>query len=321
MKHLKRPSIAATALLAALCVHSVSAAPFTTDRVLEKLAGKYPGLARVDDTLPANVLARENIDYLARESEILQLDIYQPKGNGLFPAVLIIHGGGWETGDRTMERPFAKRLAARGFVAVPVSYRLGTSGRFPAAVFDLKAAVRWLRAHAHQFHIDPARIAAVGGSAGGHLAALLGASNREATLEGDGPERDFSSEVQAVVDIDGAVDFTDARIIRQEREREGAPSRFLGGDYSARRKTWLAASPLYYVGPQSAPTLFINSTAASPILPGRRAMQARLRALDIDAQLITIPDTPHPFWLVHPWFNRTLDATADFLQAKLQRAR
>lgn len=314
----KLQSIFLASVLGPLGCTTSSAAPFTIDNVLLKLDGKYPQLARVEDRLPDNVNAQENLTYLQRGDESLQLDIYHPKNLDLFPAVLIVHGGGWETGSRQMERPFAKRLAARGFVTVPVSYRLGESGRFPAAVYDLKSAVRWLRSNAAMFHIDPRRIAVVGASAGGQLAALLGASNGIQQLEGDGSHAEESSQVQAVVNIDGAVNFVDARIIGQERERQGAPSRFLGGDYSHRRETWFHASPVFYLGTHSAPTLFINSTAPTPVLPGREDMQQRLRALGVESRTVTIPGTPHPFWLVHPWFEQTLDETAHFLSEQLK---
>ena len=310
-------SIFLTTLLGPISCAGASAAPFTIENVLRKLDGQYPNLSRVEDRLPVNVSARENLTYLQRGDEPLQLDVYRPQSEELLPAVLIIHGGGWETGSRQMERPFAKRLAARGFVTVPVSYRLGESGRFPAAIYDLKSAVRWLRGNAERFHIEPQRIAVVGASAGGQLASLLGASNAIAQLEGDNRHSQESSQVQAVVNIDGAVNFVDARIIAQERERQGAPSRFLGGDYSHRRETWFRASPVFYLGPHSAPTLFINSTAPTPILPGREDMQAKLQALGIESRIVTIPDTPHPFWLVHPWFNQTLDETERFLAAQL----
>lgn len=313
----KLPVILFGSLLAPLFSTAPVAAPFTIDNVLKKLDGKYPALGRVESRMPDNVIAEENLTYRQIGRDVLQLDLYRPDGPGPYPAVLIVHGGGWETGSRKMEAAFAKQLAARGFVTAPVSYRLGETGRFPAAVHDLKSAVRWLRANAGRLHIDPRRIAVVGGSAGGHLAALLGASNGIEVLEGDGPNPEESSQIQAVVNIDGAVNFVDARIIRQERRKEGAPSRFLGGDYSQRRETWFRASPVYYLGPHSAPTLFINSTAPTPVLPGREAMHERLQALGIESRTVTIADTPHPFWLVHPWFQQTLDETTQFLSEQL----
>jgi pectinesterase len=204
-------------------------------------------------------------------------------------------------------------------VAAPVSYRLGPAGRFPSAIHDLKSAVRWLRANASRYGIDPTQVGAVGGSAGGHLVALLGASAGVVPLEGEGAARDQPSDVQAVVDIDGAVEFPDAALIEQEENAQGATSRFLGGGYRERGKAWHEASPIAYVGPRSAPTLFINSTAPAPILPGRAEMSARLRAIGIDSAVVVIPDTPHPFWLVRPWFDRVLDETDRFLRRHLGR--
>ncbi|MBL4826201.1 MAG: alpha/beta hydrolase [Spongiibacteraceae bacterium] len=300
-------------LMLTITASAINGAPFTIDNVLSKLSGNFDKVSRVKDQLPGNVSAFEDQIY----SQNLHLDIYQPKGTGLFPAVLIVHGGGWETGHRYMERPFAKQLAGFGFVTVPVSYRLGKAGQFPAALHDLKSAVRWLRANAQRWQIDPNRIAVVGGSAGGHLAALLGASNGVADFEGQGVHQEQVSTVQAVVNIDGAASFPDARLIAQEKQKPNATSRFLQGNYSEQRTAWFAASPLYYVGPNSAPTLFINSTAPTPILPGREAMSARLQALGIHSTIVVIPNTPHPFWLVHPWFTKTLSETVRFLQQHL----
>jgi pectinesterase len=293
-------------------------APFTVERVLQQLQSRYPSVAPVSDALPAGVTAHESLVYDRRGGHELRLDIYRPDGAGPFAAVMLVHGGGWESGDRTMERPLARHLAARGYVTAPVTYRLGPEGRFPAALHDLKSAARWLRANAARYAIDTGRIGAVGGSAGGHLVALLGASNGVPELEGDGPHPGQSSAVQAIVDIDGAAAFPDAALIEQEERSQGATSRFLGGRYTERRTVWYAASPLTYVGRRSAPTLFVKSTAPRPILPGRDEMHARLRVLGIDSEVIVYDDTPHPFWLVHPWFERVLDDADRFLRRHLR---
>jgi pectinesterase len=293
--------------------------PFTVDGVVEQQSKLYPNVSKPSAATPRGVAAREDVVYARPGGRELALDIYRPARPGALPAVLVVHGGGWESGSRQMERPFAKALAARGFVAVPVTYSLGEHSRWPQPLHDLKSAVRWLRNHAADYGINPDRIGVVGGSAGGHLAAMLGASNGAAPLEGSGGSAGVSSAVQAVVDIDGAVSFPDAALIAQEMQRQGATSRFLGGDYAARREVWFEASPLTWVTAESAPTLFINSTAARPVLPGRREMKDRLRALGIDSDLIVMADTPHPFWLVHPWFEPTVDETAGFLRKHLTR--
>ena len=322
----------ARVLLAHAAARPRSAADFTRESALAQAQRTHPAAALPPDELPAGVLATENLVYASPAGAPLALDLYRPVTGGPHPAVLVIHGGGWDSGDRTMERPFARRLAAAGFVAVTVSYRLGEAGRFPAALHDLKAAVRWLRAHAHEHGIDPARIGAVGGSAGGHLAALLGATNGVAALEGPlsdgranrpgeprlgGDAPALSSTVQAVVDIDGLADFTAEALVSQQNGKPSAPSRFLGGSFTERAEFWRQASPLTHVGPASAPTCFINSTVTNPILPGRSEMAAKLRALGLRAEIIVVPDTPHTFWLLQPWFNDVVASTVAFLRREL----
>lgn len=105
----------------------------------------------------------------------LYADIYRPEGEGPFPAVLVIHGGGWRSGDRAQVEGLARRIARRGYVAVNISYRLVPSATFPAPLEDVQQAVRWLRANAPAYGVDPGRIGAWGYSAGAHLAALAGA--------------------------------------------------------------------------------------------------------------------------------------------------
>jgi acetyl esterase/lipase len=305
-------------LFAAALVTSSSlfANAFTIEVVEEQMRGRYPNARRAEAILPPGVVAYENIPYVQRGDVALQLDLYRPPGAGPFPAVIMVHGGGWDAGSRQMERAFTQRLAGLGYVAATISYRLGPDGRFPAALHDVKAAIRWLRAHAADYAIDPARIGAVGGSAGGHLVALLGASNGLAELEGDGDNLNHSSVVQAVVVIDGTANFDDPAMIAREDKQPRASTRFLGGLYHERAPVWRAASPLTHVHAASAPTLFINSTAGGPFF-GREEMSAQLRALGRDSAIVVIPDTPHPFWLLQPWFETTLNETGAFLKKHL----
>ena len=288
-------------------------AAFTTANAERKVKEKYPQASRPAEPDASAVTMGENLTYAKVDGRELQLDIYRPVGHEIVPAVLIIHGGGWETGSRQMERPLARRLAALGYATIPVSYRLGEAGRFPNALHDLKAAVRWVRTHAAEQGIDPERIAVLGGSAGGQLAALLGASNGVVALEGEVGDRAGSSIVQAVVDIDGLADFTGRPLLDQEQAKPGAPTRFLGS-YAEHADVWRTASAITHVSKFSAPTLFINSTAPTPILPGREAMRDKLRESGIQSELIVIPDTPHPFWLFEPWFSEVVRAADKFFE-------
>jgi acetyl esterase/lipase len=298
------------ALGCALGCHS--SAPFTRERAVEQLRSRFPGATLPSDALPSGVLADEEIVYVREPERELRLDVYRPAGEGPHPGLIVVHGGGWQSGDRTMERPLAKRLATLGYVAAPVSYRLGREGRFPAALDDLRAAVRWMRENAPRYAIDAEHIGAVGGSAGGQLVALLGATD-------GATDSAVSCDVQAVVDIDGLADFTGQALVDKEAAQPASPTRFLGGSYQERPDVWRDASAISHVGPRSAPTLFINSTAPTPILPGRAEMCDKLKALGIDCAIVVVPDTPHPFWLMEPWFDVTVETADRFLRQHLRR--
>jgi PelA/Pel-15E family pectate lyase len=276
---------------------------FSLDTAEKKVREKYPDITRPSAALPKGVVAAENLTYAVIDGQILQLDIYRPEGIGPHPIVLIVHGGGWETGSRHMERPFAKQLAARGYITVPVSYRLGPRGKFPAALNDLQTAIRWLRAHSVDLALEGQKLGVLGGSAGGQLAALIGAMNQDG--------------IGAVVDIDGLADFTGQALLDQQAAKPSAPVRFLGGTFPDKPDVWHAASAITHAGKTSAPTLFINSTVTSPILPGREAMRDKLRAAGVDSEVIVIPDTPHPFWLFNPWFDHVIDESDKFLRRHL----
>ncbi|HET7537176.1 MAG TPA: alpha/beta hydrolase [Candidatus Didemnitutus sp.] len=282
------------------------AAPFTIENAERQVREKYPDITRPSDELPTHVVADENLTYAEIAGEVLQLDIYRPEKRAPGAIVLIVHGGGWESGSRQMERPLAKHLAARGYVAVPVSYRLGPAGKFPGALDDLKAAIHWLRANAAKLALDDRPVGVIGGSAGGQLAALLRAENQAGLRIG------------AVVDIDGLADFTGEALVNQQAANPSAPVRFLGGNFNERPEVWSAASAITHVHAGSAPTLFLNSTVTNPILPGREEMRDKLKAAGVAAEIVVIPDTPHPFWLFHPWFERVVDESDRFLRAHLK---
>jgi pectinesterase len=217
-----------------------------------------------------------------------------------------------------MENPFAMELARRGYVAATIEYRLSNEAKYPAQIHDLKAAVRWLRANASRYHIDPNRIAAVGASAGGHLVALLGATNEMRNFEGNGGNQSVSSMVQSVVDIDGTATFVDPGNI--DKEKKGpfdTNTRLIGGTFEQKPDVWREASPITHVSSKSAPVLFINSSSYRPFQQ-REEMRDKLKALGIVSEMVVIPDTPHPFWLFHPWFDSTVEYVDEFLQRTMR---
>ena len=135
-------------------------------------------------------------------------DLFIPKGKGPYPAALIIHGGGWIKGDKMKFRAMGLEMAKRGFVSMAIDYRLAEEALFPANIHDCHAAVRFLRAHAGKYKVDPERIGVVGGSAGAHLAGLLATTAKVKTLHGKGGHEDFSSEVQAAVVMSGPMEIS-----------------------------------------------------------------------------------------------------------------
>jgi pimeloyl-ACP methyl ester carboxylesterase len=155
----------------------------------------------------AELKVHENLTYNILGERALLLDLYTPKaqGNTPLPVVFFVHGGGWLDGSHRTNRPVAMSLAKKGFACIAVEYRLGREARFPAAVWDVKAAVRWVRKNAATYNLDPDLIIVAGGSAGGNIAGLVGVTNGDPRFEGDGQHRGVSSDVSGVVALDGAV--------------------------------------------------------------------------------------------------------------------
>ncbi|OIR13426.1 monoterpene epsilon-lactone hydrolase [mine drainage metagenome] len=274
--------------------------------------GARPDATWISDKVPAGVRASENVVFERVGPDVLKLDVYRPDDDQVRPLMVIVHGGGWESGDRRMEKPLALRLAQIGYVAALVDYRLGPAGRFPNGVDDVKHAIAWLRDNTGTYGIDVNHVAIMGGSAGGHLAALISAWTGE---HDTAASRTWW--VQAAVDIDGLADFTAPSMLAQQSHKPSSPTRFLGGSFEQRWNVWREASPIYHVNPHSAPTLFIRSTSHSPLLPGRERMEAELRALGIPTGFIVFPDTPHPFWLFDPWQKGIVKDTDNFLRVRL----
>ena len=149
-----------------------------------------------------------DIEYARFGDRSIQLDLYLPEGEGPFPVIIWIHGGGWSSGDKDLDPNDPQvRQVGRGYAVASINYRLSQQAKFPAQIEDCKAAVRWLRARASNYNLDPARIAVWGSSAGGHLAALLGTSGDVSELEGSEDNRGYSSRVNAVVDWFGPTDL------------------------------------------------------------------------------------------------------------------
>jgi len=238
--------------------------------------------------------------------------VYTPDKPGVYPAILDIHGGGWKDRQVEADRPMMERLATRGFVTAIVSYRLSGEAKYPAALSDGKSAVRFLRANAAKYKIDPARIGVMGGSAGGHLSGLLAMTGGLPEFEGDGPNKDQSSAVQACIVMAATQDLVAAN---QGKTSDGAMA-FFGASCAENPELYQQASPICHVRAGVPPTIFIEGQKDS-LKIGRAEMQEKLRALGIETELHTLKDAPHPFWMSQPWLDETVDIAAAFFKKRL----
>lgn len=327
---LSRTVAAATLLLLPFIVHAepcVEPAPdpgntYDAPHTYDKLAGKYPFIHIASAEVPAGVEHVAGQTYVQYGTRCLKLDLYLPAARAArpVPVVLIVHGGGWGAGFRSEFAPMAVRLAQRGYAAVTVSYRLSGEARYPAAIHDVRAAVRWVREHAGQFHIDPQRIALAGGSAGGQIASLAGVTGQLDRFDPGAAGSSVSSAVQAIVSIDGLSDFTSEMALKYEDDPKKNPSSagaWFGGRYAEKTALWTEASPIQYVRPGMPPILFVDS-AMPRFSAGRDEMVARMTQAGVASHVVLLPDTPHSFWLFDPWLRPTVDATVTFLDEQLR---
>ncbi|MET0981627.1 MAG: alpha/beta hydrolase [Telluria sp.] len=296
---------------------------YTAATTLRKLLPNYPFITVASTQVPPSVEAYRDITYTDVGGRPLQLDLYLParRGGKPVPGIVFVHGGGWRTGVRANFAPMAIRMAQRGYAAATVSYRLSPEAPYPAAIHDVKAALRWMRANAARHGIDPGRIAVGGGSAGGQIASLVGVTNGMAAFDPGAANGAVSSAAQAIVNIDGLSDFTSEAARKYEDDPAKQPSSagaWFGGRYAEKTALWREASPTFYVTAATPPILFIGS-GQTRFSVGREQMIAKMDAVGVASRVVLFPETPHSFWLFDPWLEPTVEATVRFLDEHLKR--
>ncbi len=262
-----------------------------------------------------------------------KLDLYLPEGDGPFPVVVHIHGGGFKFGDKGMlGAGVGEALLNAGYAIASIDYRLSGEATFPAAVQDAKAAVRFLRANAEQYQLDPNKIAAFGFSAGGNLASMLGTSGD--VVEFDDPalgNADVSSRVQAVVDWFGPTDFgqMDAQAQAQgcaaDDQTHGAADSFeslyLGAAVSESAELVQQANPITYITSDDPPFLLQkgDQDCTVPIAQSQLLADA-LQAAGRDVQYDLLPGVGHGDTGSTPVFESesNLQVVVEFLDSKLK---
>lgn len=219
-----------------------------------------------------------NIVYSKAGGKELLLDAYVPTGKGPFPAILVIHGGAWRSGNKAQLMRYAQMLAARGYSAFAINYRLAPDHQYPAQIEDCRAAVKWIRDHASKYKVDPDRVGAIGYSAGGHLASLL-------AVEGDiHPE----CRIQAAVAGGAPVDF------RNLATTSKAVRDLIGGTKEEKAKEYADASPATHVNKGDAPIFFYHGTADELVgVENVEKMVGALKDVEVTAELYLVKDAKH----------------------------
>ena len=288
---------------------------FTVQKEFEKLKKNYPCIQIVQSLASANVIEKKDIVYCTTGKRRLLLDAFIPakKSNKKRAAVIVIHGGGWRSGNKTQHHPLAQQLAEGGYVCFTPEYRLSTEALYPAAVHDLKAAVRWIHANAKTYNIDTNKIAVAGFSAGGELAAFLGTTVGNKKFEGNSCHLTSSGKISAVIDLDGTLSFVHPESREgDDSKKTSAATYWFGFSKKENEELWEEASPLNHVGKSTPPTLFINSSVAR-MHAGRDDFIKILNHHNIYSEVKTFEDAPHSFPLFHPWFNSTVQVIESFL--------
>jgi acetyl esterase/lipase len=239
------------------------------------------------------VQVEQNVTYASVSGATLHLDVYEPAEprSQALPAVVLIHGGGWSSLDKSTMRTMGQFLAKSGFVAFAVDYRLyqNHENGWPAQLDDVQRSVRWIRANAAKYGVNPGHIGAFGHSSGAQLAALLG---MEDTRDNSDPAlAKYSSRVQAVVDVSGPTDFT----VDHVSHGGGFLSSFLGATYEQDPEVWRQASPAFHISKQDAPFLIVHGTQDESVpLSQSRELSDKLQSAGVPVSLITVNDA-HTF--------------------------
>ena len=280
---------------------------YTVKSVYDKVIKDHPYISYVPTRKHENVIEKKEIIYKKIKNRALHLDTYYNKTKKRNPAIVIIHGGGWRSGNKSQMETFAIEMASKGYSCFDIEFRLSMEAPYPAAIFDVKNAIQYIKKNARKFNLDTTKIAVLGCSSGGQMAALIGTTNGKGNFEEKDKNVKFSSKVNAIIDIDGILAF------KHPESAEGTVAGlWLGGNYEQIPIIWQQASPLNNTDANTPPILFINSSVPR-FHAGRDDMITILNKHGIYNEIQTIEKSPHSFWFLNPWFDKTINYTAQFL--------
>lgn len=285
---------------------------YTVNSTYNKLIKKYPQIKIITSQTFQNVSEKRAIVYKEIGERKLHIDAFLNTSKTDSPAVILIHGGGWKSGNKSLMEPLAQKIASNGYTCFTVEYRLSPEAIYPAGIYDVKNAIQFIKENAIEFNVDTTKVVILGCSSGGQMAALIGTTNGNPDFENNYNNYNTSSAVHAIVDIDGVLAFK-----HPESQEDVLASLWLGGNYETIPEIWNEASALTHTNKNTPPILFIGSQYPR-FLAGKNDMINILTQFDIYHQEVTIKNSPHSFWLLHPWFNETVKYITKFLDQTLK---
>jgi acetyl esterase/lipase len=292
---------------------------YTTWSAFVSTRKTHPEIKIVPELRSKKIVAKKGIRYIPAGGKYIRwVDAFYPAGKSKekHPAIVIIHGGGWRSGYPQQHNPLAEHLATRGYSCFTPGYALSTYQQYPQAIYDLKWFLRWLIMHADKYHVDTNKIAVLGFSAGGELAAFLATTIGDPKFEGPIYRKNepATAPIHTLVDIDGTLSFTHPETGEGDDSKKiSAATYWLGYAKKDSLALWNEASPLTHVGPHTPPTLFINSGVAR-MHAGREDFIKLLNQYNIYSEVKTFENAPHSFCLFDPWFQPTVNYIDDFLK-------
>ncbi|WP_231734012.1 SMP-30/gluconolactonase/LRE family protein [Calycomorphotria hydatis] len=267
--------------------------------------------------IPESVAAYLNLPYTRESGRKMHMDLFVPEGEGPHPTVVVVHGGGWLKGDKIKFRPLAIDLAKRGFVAAAIEYRLGDEAAYPAAVIDCATAVRFLRTHADQYKVDSNRIAAIGGSAGGHLVGLLATGGDDPTLVGSTDWSGVSSRIQAAIVMAGPMLMASGSVAERsisDPDRSNS-NRWLRKSFAEDPELYRHSDAELRITADDPPILFLVGELDKP--ERYLSTTAKLNEVHVPTETIIYPKAKHGCWMRPQWFSRMNDDMEAFMRKHL----
>ncbi|WP_034691179.1 alpha/beta hydrolase [Kaistella palustris] len=272
---------------------------FTLNSEFAKQIRKYPFIKKVNPTPQTALKEEHNIVYATLSGRDVHLDAFIHPEKKLLPAVILIHGGGWKSGSKELQKPLAQQIALSGYQTFTLEYRLSAEAPYPAGINDIRAAIDYIKKNSASFNVVPKKIALLGCSSGGQMASLIGTK--------------YPKEINAVIDIDGLLAFH-----HPDSEEGKSAADWLGGTYEVVPKIWEDASALTHVSENTPPFLFISSRFKR-FTAGKAEMTEKLTQYGIYSEDRKIENSPHTFWLFEPWFDTTLRYINNFLYLNFKK--